>query len=103
MTGGMEISLVISLFHISSLENIDCELVHKYYQKTEDILKLLKPILNAIVNSEIAFQEPYQRAFTRLGNAVDELRKLLGSWELLSCRVYFVCLQIHACILFTDL
>ncbi|XP_031121742.1 U-box domain-containing protein 4-like [Ipomoea triloba] len=93
----MEISLLNSLFHLSSLENIDCELVHKYYKKTEEMLRLFMPILYGILDTAIAFEEPFQRAFARLGCAVHELTKLLESWQLLSCRVHFV-LQTEALI-----
>nr|GLL43363.1 U-box domain-containing protein 4-like [Ipomoea trifida] len=81
---------ISSFFHLSSLENIDSELVHKYYQKTEDILKLLQPILSGIVESEIASDELLQKVFSGLGHSVDELRELFQTWQLLSSKVYFV-------------
>ncbi|XP_019157789.1 PREDICTED: U-box domain-containing protein 4-like [Ipomoea nil] len=81
---------ISSFFHLSSLENINSELVHKYYQKTEDILKLLQPILSGIVDAEIASDELLQKVFSGLGHSVDELRELFQTWQLLSSKVYFV-------------
>lgn len=97
----MEISLlkallnnISSFFHISSLENISSLLVLKYYWKAEDILKLLKPILYGIVDSEIVSDELFQKAFAGFGHSIDQLRELFETWQLLSSKVYFVCHQI---------
>nr|GMD14686.1 U-box domain-containing protein 4-like isoform X1 [Ipomoea batatas] len=93
----MEISLlkallnnISSFFHISSLENISSLLVLKYYWKAEDILKLLKPILYGIVDSEIVSDELFQKAFAGFGHSIDQLRELFETWQLLSSKVYFV-------------
>ncbi|CAK9138424.1 unnamed protein product [Ilex paraguariensis] len=98
----MEISLlkvllnnISCLFQLSSRDNIKCEPVHKYYLKIEEKLKLLKPALEAIVDTEIASDESFQKAFAGLGQAVDEMRELCESWHMLMSKVYFV-LQVES-------
>ncbi|EEF37452.1 ubiquitin-protein ligase, putative [Ricinus communis] len=100
----MEISLlkallsnISSFLHLSSIDNICSDLVQKCYQKAEEILKLLKPILDAIVDSEIASDEVLTKAFDELGQSVDELRELFENWQPLSSKVFFV-LQIESLI-----
>ncbi|KAE7999679.1 hypothetical protein FH972_004085 [Carpinus fangiana] len=100
----MEISLlkallnnITSFFHLSSCDNINSEPVLKYYQKAEEILKLLKPILDVIVDSEIASDEVLIKAFEELSHSVEELRELFENWQSLSSKVYFV-LQIKSLI-----
>ena len=95
----MEISLlkmlvnrISSFLHLSYSGDINSEPVSKYYQKAEEILKLLKPIIDAIVNSELASDEVLNKKFEELGHAVDELREHIESWHLLSSKVYFVSL-----------
>ncbi|KAL1107213.1 hypothetical protein V6Z11_D03G028200 [Gossypium hirsutum] len=78
--------------------NINSEPVQKYYQRVEEILKLLKPIiLNAIVDSEIISDEVLGKAFEELGLFVEELREQFESCQPLSGKVYFV-LQVEALI-----
>ncbi|MBA0824450.1 hypothetical protein Goarm_021122, partial [Gossypium armourianum] len=78
--------------------DINSEPVQKYYQRAEEILKLLKPIiLNAIVDSEIISDEVLDKAFEELGLSVEELREQFESWQPLSSKVYFV-LQVEALI-----
>ncbi|KAG5241498.1 hypothetical protein OIU78_028686 [Salix suchowensis] len=98
----MEISLLevllktISTFlHISKDDNISSDPVQKYYQKSEEILKLLKPILDAIVDSEVASDEVLNKFFLELIRSVDELREIFESWQPLSSKVYSV-LQIES-------
>ncbi|XVE87041.1 hypothetical protein DITRI_Ditri18aG0084000 [Diplodiscus trichospermus] len=93
----MEISLLnallsnISLFlNLSSFENINSEPVQKYYQRAEEILKLLKPILDTIVDSEITSDEVLSKAFEGLGRSIEELREQFESWQPLLSKVYFV-------------
>lgn len=97
ITGVMEISLlkallnnISSFFHLSSCDNINSEPVLKYYQKAEEILKLLKPILDAIVDSELASDEVVIKAFEELSQSVEELRELFENCQPLSSKVYFV-------------
>lgn len=98
----MEISLlkvlvnnISSFFHLSAHENINCEPVQKYYRKIEEILKLLKPVLDSIFDAEITSNEKLQKAFSGLGQCVEELRDIFESWQMLMSKVYFVCLEIH--------
>ncbi|KAG2724269.1 hypothetical protein I3760_01G008700 [Carya illinoinensis] len=97
----MEISLlkvflnnISSFFHLSSCDNLNSEPVLKYYQKAEEILKLLKPILDVIVDSEIASDEKLIKAFDELSRSVEESRELFENWQPLSSKVYFI-LQIE--------
>ncbi|KAL2545544.1 U-box domain-containing protein 4 [Forsythia ovata] len=100
--GGMEISLlksllnnIISFSQLASCEGIKCEPVEKYHQKTEERLKLLKPILDVIVDAEIASDEMLQKAFAGLYQSVDELREIFEKWQPLMSKVYFV-LQVES-------
>ncbi|PIN23813.1 Ubiquitin--protein ligase [Handroanthus impetiginosus] len=98
----MEISLLESLLNsitsfieLSSCESIKNEPVQKYYLKIEEILKLLKPILDAILDDEAASDEMLQRAFAGLLQSVDELRERFENWQPLMSKVYFV-LQVES-------
>ncbi|KAK6923994.1 U-box domain [Dillenia turbinata] len=95
--GGMEISLlkvllsnISSFLHPSSWDNINSEPFQKYYQKTEEIFKLLKPILEAIVDSEIAANEQLNKEFEDLGQSIDELKELFVNCHPLMSKIYFV-------------
>ncbi|VFR02770.1 unnamed protein product [Cuscuta campestris] len=95
----MEISLlkvllnkISNFFEISSLENINSSLVLKYYRKAEDILKILKPFVNGIVDSEIASDELFHKAFAGLSDSIDQLTELFETWEPFSSKVYFILL-----------
>ncbi|KAJ0039792.1 hypothetical protein Pint_27954 [Pistacia integerrima] len=97
MPGVMEISLlkvllknISSFLHLSSFDNINLDPVQKYYQRAEEIFKLLKPILDAIIDSEIASDEVLNKAFEEFGQSIDELRELFESWQPLLSKVYFV-------------
>ncbi|KAA8531611.1 hypothetical protein F0562_006320 [Nyssa sinensis] len=103
-TGVMEISLLKVLlsnlsrfFHLSSRDNINCNPVQKYYQKIEEILLLLKPVLDAIIDTEIAFEEQLNKALATLSQSVCELRELFENWHPLMSKVYFV-LQVESLI-----
>lgn len=94
----MEISLLKSLlnsitcfFQLSSFESIKSEPVQTYHQKIEEILKVLKPILEAITESEVVSDETLQRPFAGILQSVDELREICESWQPLMSKVYFVC------------
>nr|GLL44962.1 U-box domain-containing protein 2-like isoform X3 [Ipomoea trifida] len=97
VTGGVEISLLNSLFLLSSLENLNSELVRKYYREAEDVLKILKPILNAIVHTQIASDRLLQNVFSELGRAIDELMELFETCQPWSSKIYFV-LQVESLI-----
>ncbi|KAJ8765638.1 hypothetical protein K2173_014760 [Erythroxylum novogranatense] len=93
----MELSLlkallnsISSFLQLSSLDSINLDPVQRPYWKAEEILKLLKPILDAIVDSEIASDEVLNKAFQELGESVDGLRELFENWQPLSSKLYFV-------------
>ncbi|KAJ6673880.1 RING-TYPE E3 UBIQUITIN TRANSFERASE [Salix viminalis] len=98
----MEISLLevllknISAFlQISKLEKTSSDPVQKYcLQKAEDILKLLKLILDTIVKSELASDEVLNKDFQELGQSVDELREIFENWQPLSSKVHFVSFEL---------
>jgi len=97
----MEISLlkmivngISSFLHLSISGNMSSEPVSKYYQKAEEILKLLKPIIDEIVNSELASDEVLSKILEEIGLAVNELKEHVENWHLLSSKVYFVSLII---------
>lgn len=84
------LSNISQFFHLSSSESITDILVQRYYCKAEDLLKILKPILEAIVDVEAASSEILQKAFAGLAQFVDELRDLSETWQPLGSNVYFV-------------
>lgn len=93
----MEISLlkmivngISSFLHLSFSGNMNSEPVSKYYQKAEEIHKLLKPIIDAIVNPELASDEVLNKILEEIGFAVNELKEHVENWHLLSSKVYFV-------------
>lgn len=86
---------ISSFLRLSAHENINSEPVQKYYQRIEEILKLLKPVLDSIFDSEFTSNEKLQKALTGLGQCVEELREIFESWQMLTSKVYFVCLEIH--------
>ncbi|KAL2525277.1 U-box domain-containing protein 4 [Abeliophyllum distichum] len=98
----MEISLLKSLlnsiscfFQLSSCENIECEPARRYHQKVEDILKLLKEILDVIIDAEIASNEMLQKPFAELCQSVDEVKEMIEIWQPLMSKIYFV-LQVES-------
>lgn len=95
--GAMGVSLlkvllrhISSFLQLSSSDYINLQPTLKYYRKIEGVLKLLKPILDAVVDSDIASDEELTKAFEELDHSVDELRVLFENWQPLSSKVYFV-------------
>ncbi|CAN1191220.1 U-box domain-containing protein 4 [Linum perenne] len=91
----MEISLlkvllnnISSFSHLSSFENVNSGLVQKYFQKTEELLKLLRPILDSVVDCEIASSEVLDKDFKDLSQSIDELRELFETCQPLSSKVF---------------
>ncbi|KAK6158485.1 hypothetical protein DH2020_005799 [Rehmannia glutinosa] len=87
------LSLMLATYEAN--ERIKSEPVQKYHLKTEEILKLLKPILDAIIDAETVSNEMLQRAFTGLLQSVNELREICENWQPLMSKVYFV-LQVES-------
>ncbi|XAR57746.1 Ubiquitin--protein ligase [Bertholletia excelsa] len=97
----MEISLlkvllngITSFFHLASQDGINDEPALKYFQKIEEILKLLKPVLDAVCDAGVASEEPLQKAFGELSESINDLREILESWDPLKSKIYLV-LQIE--------
>lgn len=93
----MEISLLnalvesISLYlELSSLGIINSEPAAKYYKQGEQILKLVKPVLDAILGSEVASDKVLNKVFEELRHSVEDLRDSFESWQPLLSKVYFV-------------
>lgn len=86
----MLVDSISSFLHLSFSGNMTSEPVSKYHHKAEEILKLLKPIIDAFANSELASDEVLSKTSEELGHAVDELKEHVENWHLLSSKVYFV-------------
>ncbi|CAN0863868.1 U-box domain-containing protein 4 [Linum grandiflorum] len=91
----MEISLlkvllnnISSFSHLSSFENVNSGVAQKYFQKAEEIFKLLRPILDSVVDCEIASNEVLHKGFSELSQYIDELRELFETCQPLSSKVY---------------
>nr|KJB09882.1 hypothetical protein B456_001G172500 [Gossypium raimondii] len=70
-------------------KNINSELVQKFYQRAEEILKLLKPILSTVIDSEITSDKVLGKALEGLSLSIEELREQFESWQPLLSKVYF--------------
>ncbi|KAL8117682.1 hypothetical protein AgCh_015527 [Apium graveolens] len=86
---------ISGLFHLSSRESLSFEPVQKYYHKVEEMMKVIKIVLDAIVDAEIASDELFQESFASLDDSVDELREIFETWHPLMSKVYFV-LQVES-------
>ncbi|TYG49900.1 hypothetical protein ES288_D10G131400v1 [Gossypium darwinii] len=81
---------ISSFLNLCSFENINSEPVQKFYQRAEEILELLKPILSAVIDSEITSDKVLGKAFEGLRLSKEELREQFESWQPLLSKVYFV-------------
>ncbi|XP_031395775.1 U-box domain-containing protein 4-like [Punica granatum] len=77
-------------FQLSSHDSLNSEPALKYYKQGEEILKLVKPILDAIFSFQVASHEVLSKAFEELRHSVEDLRDSLESWQPLLSKVYFV-------------
>ncbi|KAF5202222.1 U-box domain-containing protein [Thalictrum thalictroides] len=66
------------------------EPVQKYYQKIDEILKLLRPILNVLVDSQITSNEEVNKIFEELDGLVNEFKELVESWHPTTSKFCFV-------------
>lgn len=78
------------LLHLSSRANVSFEPVKRYYQKVEEILMVMKLVLDAVIDAQIASDESLQKAFTSLNDSVNELREIFETWHPLMSKTYFV-------------
>ncbi|XP_077253322.1 RING/U-box superfamily protein with ARM repeat domain-containing protein isoform X2 [Tasmannia lanceolata] len=100
----MEISLLkvllstISRFSLlSSCNNTKFEPVQKYYQNIDETLRLLRPVLDEIVDSEIASDDPLNKSLGEFDTVLNEATELVENWHQKSSKIYFV-LQIESLI-----
>lgn len=98
----MELSFLKALINsisqfsrLSSCSNIKLKPIQTYYQKIDEALKLLRPILDEIVDSEIASNEKLNKLFEDMDLVVTEARELMENWHQMASKVYFV-LQIES-------
>jgi hypothetical protein len=91
----MGISLLQALIESLSDLNINFQPVQKTFNETEEVLKLLKSVLDATDDSEIASDDSLQEAITGLADSVEKLRDVIEAFYPLMSKVYFV-LQIES-------
>lgn len=96
----MEISLLKALlknistfFHLSCQDDKCCEIVKKRVIKSEEVLKLIKPVLESIVDVDVASDQSLQKEFANMSQSVDELREVLEDSHPFMSKVYFVCFR----------
>ncbi|CAL5326183.1 unnamed protein product [Camellia sinensis] len=73
---------ISSFFLLSSHDYINHDPAQKYYQKIEEILKLLQTLLDAVFGTDIVSEDLPQKAFAELVHSVNELRELFENWVL---------------------
>nr|XP_010933040.1 U-box domain-containing protein 4 [Elaeis guineensis] len=102
--GMMEISLLKTLLNnitcfdlLSSSNAIKSELVTRYVRKIDEILEILKPVLDQAVASKISSDGKLILLLKELDGVVNEARELVGCWHPTMSKVYFV-LQIESII-----
>ncbi|KAL1348697.1 hypothetical protein HN51_024701 [Arachis hypogaea] len=81
---------ISSFLHPSFSGNMNSKPVSMYCQSAEQTLKLLKPIIDTSVHSDISADEELRKLFEELGQSVDEMRELFENWHPLSSKIYFV-------------
>ncbi|KAL8246993.1 hypothetical protein R6Q59_008209 [Mikania micrantha] len=93
----MEMSLLKSLLknistflHLSCQDSKCCEIVKKYYIKSEQVLKLIKPVLESIIDADVVSDQSLEKEFAGMSESVDELREVLEDFHPLMSKVYFV-------------
>lgn len=84
------LSSISSLSESVNYEIMKDELVQKYHLRAEEILKLLKPILHAIGDSELPSDEVFEKEVIGLCQSVDELIKIFENWQSLMSKLNFV-------------
>lgn len=85
---------ISSFLNLSSSRHIDLDPFDKYYKRVEELLRVLKPIADALVNSDLVLDEKLGKAFEELTQDVDQSSDLFRSWQAFSSKVYFVSLKL---------
>ncbi|PWA33989.1 zinc finger, RING/FYVE/PHD-type, Armadillo-type fold protein [Artemisia annua] len=81
---------ISSFLRLSCKDNTSFDIVEKYYIKIEELLKLIKPVLESVIDVEVASHESLQKEFTDMSQSVNNLRKVLEDCHPLMSKVYFV-------------
>lgn len=81
---------ISSFLNLSSSKHIDLDPFDKYYTRVEELLRVLKPIVDAVVSSDLVLDEKLGKSFEELTQDVDQSRDLFRSWQAFSSKVYFV-------------
>ncbi|KAG7607632.1 U-box domain-containing protein 2 [Arabidopsis thaliana] len=81
---------ISSYLSLSSMDDLSSNPAHKYYTRGEDIGKLIKPVLENLIDSDAAPSELLNNGFEELDQYVDELREQFQSWQPLSTRIFYV-------------
>lgn len=92
------LSSITGLSESVNYEIMQDELVQKYHLRAEEILKLLKPILYAIVDSVLPTDEVFEKEITGLCQSVDELIEIFENWQSLMSKLNFV-LQVESLVM----
>ncbi|EOA26580.1 hypothetical protein CARUB_v10022640mg [Capsella rubella] len=88
---------ISSFLNLSSSKHIDLDPFEKYYKSVEELLRVLEPIADAVVNSHLVLDEKLGKSFEELTQDVDQSSDLFRGWQAFSSKVYFV-LQIESLI-----
>lgn len=81
---------ISSFLNLSTSRHIDLDPFEKYYKRVEELLRVLKPIADAVVSSDLVLEEKLGKAFEELTQDVDQSIDLFRSWQAFSSKVYFV-------------
>ncbi|KAH7658508.1 Zinc finger RING/FYVE/PHD-type protein [Dioscorea alata] len=73
---------------LSSSNNMKVEMVRRYYQNIDKMLKLLKPVLEGVVEGDL--NEQRSKVLEELDAFVNEARELIESWHHMTSKIYFV-------------
>lgn len=92
------IGSISSFLNLSSSKHIDLDPFEKYYKRVEELLKVLKPIADVVVNSDLDLDEKLGKSFEELTQDVDQSIDLFRSWQAFSSKVYFVSPSLVLCI-----
>ncbi|CAE6262318.1 unnamed protein product [Arabidopsis arenosa] len=81
---------ISSYLTLSSMDDFSSNPAHKYYTRGEEISKLLKPVLENLIDSDASPSELLNNGFEELAQYCDELREQFESWQPLSTRIFYV-------------
>ncbi|XP_071739054.1 aspartic proteinase-like protein 1 [Rutidosis leptorrhynchoides] len=89
---------ITTFLQLSFQDNKYSDIVNviKYYITFEEVLKIIKPVIESIIYAEVASNESLQKEFEGMSMSqfVNELRVVLESSPLLICKVYYFVLKV---------